>query len=91
VRDSLARIDVRDTTWSTDEGIRIGDTEARVAQVYGDRVTTSPHKYTGPQGHYMTVTPTDTAYRIVFETDGQRVVNWRVGRMPEVEWVEGCS
>lgn len=91
VRDSLARIDVRDTTWATDEGVRIGDTEARVTEVYGDRVTTSPHKYTGPQGHYMTVAAADTGYRIVFETDGQRVVNWRVGRTPEVDWVEGCS
>jgi hypothetical protein len=27
----------------------------------------------------------------VFETDGQRVTNYRVGRKPEVQWVEGCS
>lgn len=91
VRDSLARIDVRDSSWATDEGARVGDTEARVNELYGARVATSPHKYTGPQGHYMTVTPADSGYRIVFETDGQRVVNWRVGRVPEVEWVEGCS
>jgi hypothetical protein len=28
---------------------------------------------------------------IVFETDGKRVTMFRAGRLPEVEWVEGCS
>jgi hypothetical protein len=28
---------------------------------------------------------------IVFETDGKRVTMFRAGRMPEVEWVEGCG
>ena len=91
VNDSVARVDVRDSAIATVEGAKVGDTEARINELYGARVKTSPHKYTGPTGHYMTVTPDDGRLRIVFETDGQRVVNWRVGRTPEVEWVEGCS
>ena len=29
--------------------------------------------------------------RIIFETDGKRVVKYRAGRGPQVEYVEGCS
>ena len=92
VSDTLVRIDVRDSTVATAEGARVGHTEARIAQLYPGRVTTQPHKYTGPTGHYLVVPSTsDAAHLTVFETDGQRVTNYRVGRKPEVEWVEGCS
>ena len=33
----------------------------------------------------------DSAYRLIFETDGQRVTEYRAGLLPAVEWVEGCS
>jgi hypothetical protein len=51
-------------------------------------VVESPHKYT--DGHYLTLAP-DGAHRLVFETDGGHVTRYRGGRMPEVEWVEGCG
>jgi hypothetical protein len=92
VTDTLVRIDVRDSTVATSEGARVGDSEARINELYTGRVTSQPHKYTGPMGHYLVVTaPGDTTHLIVFETDGQRVTNYRVGRKPEVQWVEGCS
>lgn len=90
--DTLVRIDARDSTVSTPEGARVGDTEARIKELYGASVVVTPHKYTGPVGHYLTVTPGgDTTRRIVFETDGQRVTTFRIGRMPAVEYVEGCA
>ncbi|HEU5173981.1 MAG TPA: hypothetical protein VFT96_04430 [Gemmatimonadaceae bacterium] len=89
---AVARIDVTKPGVPTAEGIQVGDTEAAVLQRYGARAVVTPHKYTGPAGHYVTVTsPTDTLHRIVFETDGTIVKSYRVGRMPEVTWVEGCS
>lgn len=92
VSDTLVRIDVRDSSVTTTEGARIGDSEARIRELYGSTVRTEPHKYTGPTGHYLIVTPAGNAtHRIVFETDGQRVTMFRAGRLPEVEWVEGCS
>jgi hypothetical protein len=30
-------------------------------------------------------------FRIVFETDGQRVTRFRAGRLPAVQYVEGCG
>jgi hypothetical protein len=91
VRDTVARIDVRDNTLATDAGARVGDAESRVRELYRGRVKTEPHKYV-QGGHYLIDTsPTDTMHQIVFETDGKRVTTYRVGRTPEVRWVEGCG
>lgn len=88
----IARVDVNDSTISTAEGARIGDTEQRIQQLYPNRVIVLPHKYS--DGHYLVVTPAsaaDSGFNIIFETDGQRVTTYRAGRMPEVEYIEGCS
>lgn len=91
VRDTVARIDIRDNTLATDAGARVGDAESRVRELYRGRVKTEPHKYV-QGGHYLIVTaPNDTTHQIVFETDGKRVTSFRVGRTPEVRWVEGCA
>jgi hypothetical protein len=88
----VVRLDVVSGTVPTAEGARIGDTEARVQQLYPGRVTVGPHKYT--DGHYLTVRPaeaSDTTHLIVFETDGQKVLRYRGGQKPQVEYVEGCA
>jgi hypothetical protein len=89
VQGRIARIDVDSATVATTAGARVGDSEARVGELYGERLIVAPHKYV--EGHYLTVTPADPAYRIIFETDGQRVTRYRAGRLPEVEWVERCG
>ena len=87
----VARVDVSDWTIATAADARVGHSEARVNQLYARRVRTTRHKYT--DGHYLTVSGAgaDSVYRLVFETDGKRVTRYRGGRIPEVEWVEGCS
>ncbi len=89
----VARVDVtRDSPIATSRGARIGDTEARIKELYKGRVTVSPHEYT--DGHYLTVTPPagqDRNYRLVFETDGNRVLRYRGGKLPQVGYVESCS
>lgn len=91
VRDTVARLDVRDSSLVTDAGVRVGDAESRVMERYKGRVKSEPHKYVSG-GHYLIVTsPSDTTRQLVFETDGKRVTSWRVGRTPEVRWVEGCG
>lgn len=92
VNGQIARVDVNDSTIATAEGARIGDTEQRIMELYPNRVTVQPHKYT--DGHYLVVAPSspaDSGRNIIFETDGQRVTTYRAGRMPEVEYIEGCS
>jgi hypothetical protein len=89
---TIARVDVNNGRVATEEGARIGDTEDRIRKLYGARLSTTPHKYV--DGHYLTVRLTDaadTAFRIIFETDGRVVTRYRSGRRPPVEYVEGCS
>lgn len=89
VDDHIARVDVEDPSVATSVGAHIGDSEERIKRLYLNQVEVTPHKYT--EGHYLTVTPSGSSYRIVFETDGEKVTRYRAGRMPEVSWVEGCS
>ena len=88
----VARVEIRSGSIPTSVGAKIGDTEARIKSLYGARVTSTPAKY-DPKGHYLTVTPTDknAPYRIVFETDGKVVTNYRSGQLPAVEYVERCG
>lgn len=90
---SIARIDIDSGTVATVEGARIGDTEDRIKSLYGSRLTVTPQKY-DTVGHYLNVRSSaseDTLHRIVFETDGKKVVRYRAGRVPQVEYVERCG
>lgn len=94
INGQIARVDINDSTISTAEGARVGDTEERIMQLYPGRVTVQPHKYS--EGHYLVVTsvaPGDSGFHIIFETEevGKKVTTYRAGRMPEVEYIEGCS
>ena len=84
----IVRVDVTRPGVLTEAGVGLAATETQVSAAYDGRVTTSSHKYT--DGHYLTI-PADAGHRIVVETDGERVTRYRIGRLPEVEWVEGCS
>jgi hypothetical protein len=89
----IARVDISNPQIKTLSGIKIGDREDQVKSVYGDRLQIKTHPY-NKQGHYLIYIPRDRAekqYRIIFETNGRQVVNWRFGRVDEVNWVEGCS
>ncbi len=90
----ISRVDVnRNSRVTTFSGAGIGDTEARIKSLYPGQITVTPHKYV-QGGHYLTLRPKDRAYgnyRLIFETDGKRVTQFRSGKLPEVEFVEGCS
>jgi len=85
----LARIEVRGRGLATLSGVRVGDSEGAILAAYGDRVATSPHAY--EEGHYLTVRSGDGKSALVFDTDGETIRSFRVGRLPEAVWVEGCS
>jgi hypothetical protein len=86
----VSRVDVTEGAVATTRGAKIGDTEERIQSLYPGQVKVVPHKYTS--GHYLVVTPDGGGEnRIVFETDGQKVLRYRSGREPAVEYVEGCS
>lgn len=90
----IARIDVREESRiTTARGIGIGDAEEQIKSLYPGQLKVTPHKY-DPRGEYLTFVPKNSSeanYRIVFETKRNRVTSVRAGKLPEVEWVEGCS
>lgn len=92
LNDTVARVDVTEPGTLTTEGVGVGDLASRVVETYGARASVTPHKYTGPTGHYVIVeAPGATLHRMVFETDGRKVERYRAGRRPGVDYVEGCS
>jgi hypothetical protein len=86
--DVVARIDVDSAGIPTVEGAQVGDTEARIVELYHGRVASLPHKYL-EDGHNLVVQTSTSRY--VFETDGKKVLRYRVGRTPAIDLVEGCS
>jgi hypothetical protein len=88
----IVRADVDSAGLPSDRGAAVGMTAAEVQRLYGDSLAIVPHKY-DTAGRYLVFAPPtgDTAYRVLFETSGDRVVRYRAGRVPEVEWVEGCG
>lgn len=84
----LARIYVGNRRYATRSGIRAGDTEAAVYAAYPGQIVTLPHEY-DPDGHYLEIR--DGNRKVVFETDGHRVEQISTGRMPEINYVEGCA
>lgn len=89
--DVVARIDVDSTGIRTAEGAQVGDSEARIFELYRGRVASLPHKYL-KDGHNLVVwQPSTVTSRYVFETDGKKVIRYRVGRPPAIDLVEGCS
>jgi len=89
----IERFDTKDTAIRTELGARVGDTEARIESLYVGRVSVQPHKYL-EKGHYLVVTPaapSDSNKRLIFETDGARVFEYRAGSLPTVSFVEHCG
>lgn len=93
VEGRLARLDVTKPSITTELGARVGDSETQIRKVYEGSFNEKPHKYVSDGKYIVVAAPMagDGSLRLVFETDGTKVTRYRVGREPEVEWIEGCS
>jgi hypothetical protein len=91
----IERVDISNPKVMTLSGAKIGDSDARVKTVYPDQIKTEAHPYTGRSGgKYLIFQPQDRAdqnYRVIFETANGKVVRFRAGRLPAVDYIEGCS
>jgi hypothetical protein len=85
----VTRIDTWNDTITTPEHARVGDTEAALRKLYGNRATFSVHPYLGKDGHY--VTAKFPGRKLIFETEKGRVTSWRVGYPAAAEYIEGCA
>jgi len=93
----IARVDISSKRITTISGARIGDNENRILSLYPGQIQATPHPYVSrppENGKYLTFVRKDAAdknYRIIFETSKNRVDRFRSGKLPEVEYIEGCS
>lgn len=87
---TVARVDVTTPAFSTLSGIRVGDSEDAVTAAYGDRLTAEPLvDHEGANYTYVPNDPADENRLIITVLEGS-VFMIRAGRLPEVEYVEGC-
>ena len=86
----IVRIDIDDFAITTDKGARIGDSEARIKTLYAGDVVENPDPYI-PGGHDYIVPSADNKTAILFETDGEVVLSYRVGDRKAVGWAAGCQ
>lgn len=90
---TIARLDVNLPAYATRSAVRVGDLEDEVTAAYPDRIEREPHAF-DEGGSYLVFVPVQQAdedFRLVFETNGERVTYLRTGRLPEAEYIEGCA
>jgi len=91
IRGRIVRVDAWNRATATVSGLRVGDPEDRVRQVFAGMLHVTPHEYVRG-GWYMEVVPRDEPNRrAVFETKDGTVSYIRAGRLPEVRYIEGCA
>ncbi len=88
--DTVVRIDTDAPGHPTLGGVEVGMSEAEALRRLGGRAKVRPHPYTGPQGHYLVVHEAKAPLGLILETDGRKVVSYRIGRWDFVQWKEGC-
>ncbi len=88
----LVRYDVRNDRIAAPGGGKVGMSLGQLQTLYPDRGDLTPHKY-DERGHNLRVRPAADGGAVVnFEIDGDgKVTAWRVGKTPQVDYVEGCS
>ena len=93
----IARVDISNQRITTIRGAKIGNTEEQIMKLYPGQIKVTPHPYQGRppyNGKYLTFVPKDEAeqnYRIIFETNKKLVTRFRSGKLPEVNYIEGCA
>ncbi|MEG4202709.1 hypothetical protein QUA20_02080 [Microcoleus sp. Pol7_A1] len=92
----IARIDISDKRITTIRGAKIGDTEDRIISLYPGQIQITKHPFPlrpNENRKHLTFVPKDVSdknYRVIFETGNNRVYRLRSGKLPEVEFIEGC-
>lgn len=88
----FARFGTESDKFAAPGGGKVGMRVAELQRLYNDALQASPHKYV-EGGRYLSINASGVApTRLVFEANAEGLVTeWRVGLLPEVDYVEGCS
>lgn len=91
-QDRFVRVDVRTPRIIAPGGGHVGMSAARIETLYPGRVQSAPGKYDAAAKVLSVPAPQGGRARLVFETDASgKVIAWRVGVPPQVDYVEGCG
>ncbi len=89
----LVRIDIYSRKTETLSSLRVGDSTERIKQIYDGSLKTITHP-NNPDSELLSLhssAPTLNNYRIVFEANNGIVTNYRLGLLPYVNWLDGCT
>lgn len=87
----ISRIDISDRSFKTISGIRVGDPQKSVFLKYPDRIKEEKEHYT--QNPLLVFAPKDAGdqnFRIKFYCEEGTIRSITVGKIPEVNYIEGC-
>lgn len=90
---TFARVDVTNPVVSTLSGVTVGDSEEEVYDAYGDNIKSEANFYDPENSSYLTYVPDDSTdkHRMIFDVTNGKVIAIRSGRLPEINYVEGCA
>lgn len=90
VDEVVARLEFvdKDLSLLTDKGIGVGSSKQDILIAYSNASVQS-HPYLGQAGEYIKV-ELPSGNGLVFETEFDVVAQYRLGKYPEVEYIEGC-
>lgn len=92
----IARVDISNKRVTTIKGAKIGDSQERIFALDPGQITSTPHPYGRPPANkkYLIFVPKNTAdknYRMIFDMLDNRVIYFRSGKIPEINYSEGCA
>jgi len=91
IKGVIARIELGKTSkLRTFSGAGIGSSEQDLANMYGPRLDSQPHKY-DPDGRILTFRSSDGAHGLRFETSHGKVTAIQSATWEHLHYVEGCG
>lgn len=88
---TIERVDVSTDLITTRSGAGVGMTEDELFALFGERLTSTPLPGGGNSIVFTPADEADAAFRVIFDTDGAVVTNYRSGRVPQVEPSSPCA
>ena len=88
----FVRYDVGTDKETAPGGGKVGMSVDQLKTLYGDKLQSAPHKYVQGGQNLSVAGPGTPPSKLVFEADAAgKVTAWRLGIVPQVDYVEGCS
>tara|TARA_B100000686_G_C16779604_1_gene970925 strand:- start:2452 stop:2859 length:408 start_codon:yes stop_codon:yes gene_type:complete len=92
VESTIERVDINTSVITTRSGAGVGKSEEQILNMFGERIEIQqlPNR-TGNLLIYVPQDKSDRKFRVVFESDGEKIIRFWSGRLPWTEWLEKCK